>query len=72
VLLASCTPSEFIYDEKKQNYCEASQETLDVGSAAERRLVRKLDLRLLPCPALTYLLAFIDVRFISLWAIPLF
>ncbi|KAJ7897664.1 major facilitator superfamily transporter [Mycena olivaceomarginata] len=55
-------PIESTYDEKKQDYGETAEDSLDVDSAAERRLVRKLDLRLLPCLALTYLLAFIDVR----------
>ncbi|KAJ7358611.1 major facilitator superfamily domain-containing protein [Mycena albidolilacea] len=55
-------PVESTYDEKKQDYCETAEDSdsLDVDSAAERRLVRKLDLRLLPCLALTYLLAFLD------------
>jgi hypothetical protein len=61
-------PIESTYDEKKQDYCETAEDSdsLDVDSAAEQRLVRKLDLRLLPCLALTYLLAFLDVRPVSL------
>ncbi|KAJ7648777.1 major facilitator superfamily domain-containing protein [Mycena polygramma] len=55
-------PSPSIYDEKRQGEPEVLNAPLqlEVDPAAERRLVRKLDLRLLPCLALTYLLAFID------------
>ncbi|KAJ7486663.1 major facilitator superfamily transporter [Mycena latifolia] len=52
------TRSHSSYDEKGQE--EAFKDPLYVDPAAERRLVRKLDLRLLPCLVLTYLLAFID------------
>jgi hypothetical protein len=53
-------PSDSSHEEKRQD--EALNDPVEVDLAAERRLVRKLDLRLLPCLALTYLLAFIDVR----------
>ncbi|KAF7355969.1 Major facilitator superfamily transporter [Mycena venus] len=52
------TPTESSYDEKRQEAGLVGP--LHVDLAAERRLVRKLDWRLLPCLALTYLLAFID------------
>ncbi|KAJ7131183.1 major facilitator superfamily domain-containing protein [Mycena epipterygia] len=48
------------------SYEKRGEETVEdnvpvhVDPAAERRLVRKLDFRLLPCLALAYLLAFID------------
>ncbi|KAJ7906985.1 major facilitator superfamily transporter [Mycena leptocephala] len=51
-------PSDSSHEEKRQD--EALNDPVEVDLAAERRLVRKLDLRLLPCLALTYLLAFID------------
>ncbi|KAJ7676529.1 major facilitator superfamily domain-containing protein [Mycena polygramma] len=55
-------PSPSIYDEKHQGEPEVLNAPLqlEVDPASEQRLVRKLDLRLLPCLALTYLLAFID------------
>ncbi|KAJ6514608.1 major facilitator superfamily transporter [Mycena vulgaris] len=52
------TPSHSIYDEKRHE--EAVKDPLHVGAAAERRLVRKLDVRLLPCLVIAYLLCFID------------
>ncbi|KAJ6511763.1 major facilitator superfamily domain-containing protein [Mycena vulgaris] len=55
---STSTPSQSSYDEKRQE--EALKDPLHVDPAAERRLVRKLDLRLLPCLVVAYLLAFID------------
>ncbi|KAJ6548658.1 major facilitator superfamily domain-containing protein [Mycena capillaripes] len=52
------THSDSSLEEKRKD--DALNGTLDIDPAAERQLVRKLDLRLLPCLALTYLLAFID------------
>ncbi|KAJ7796213.1 major facilitator superfamily transporter [Mycena olivaceomarginata] len=56
----SSTPTESSHDEKRQEDAVDIDGLQPVDSAAERRLVRKLDMRLLPCLALAYLLGFID------------
>ncbi|KAJ6540018.1 major facilitator superfamily domain-containing protein [Mycena vulgaris] len=52
------TPSHSICDEKRHE--EAVKDPLHVEAAAERRLVRKLDICLLTCLVIAYLLCFID------------
>ncbi|KAJ7324011.1 major facilitator superfamily transporter [Mycena albidolilacea] len=54
------TPTESSHDEKRQEDAVDIDGLQPVDSAAEQRLVRKLDMRLLPCLALAYLLGFID------------
>jgi hypothetical protein len=58
----SSTPTESSHDEKRQEDAVDIDGFQPVDSAAERRLVRKLDMQLLLCLALAYLLGFIDVR----------
>jgi len=57
------TPSATSLDiEAKGDSATATiQEAPEVDSVAEKRLVRKLDLRIMPCLALAYLVTSLDV-----------
>lgn len=42
------------------NGSESDRESLEAGSLSERKLLRKIDLRLLPPVSILYLLSFLD------------
>ncbi|KAJ7167238.1 hypothetical protein C8R43DRAFT_169257 [Mycena crocata] len=53
-------PSHSSYDEKRPEGVLVPDAPLEIDPVAERRLIRKLDLRLMPCLVISYLLGFID------------
>ena len=69
-MAAASTPSSASLDlESKGDYTTAVVKEVraaEVDSVAEKRLVRKLDMRIMPCLALAYLVTSLDVSYFHL------